>query len=376
MACPALLTRKFPNIQRHRGVDKSTITTPLAAGEESARHTDFFAIPSGLVRQHLPEHPKARTADVLGQAMVFDHASDVQIFNGDHIETANQVSGQLVHRVLASTGDVRVMASHLALHQRSPMAALDATGKNPLQLGQLRLSSHRVACIGHMLTIGQRRQSTDAQVYADFQARLRHGRLHFIQAHRHKIAPTTVLGYRNRRWFACECLRESDVETAKARHRQVLVGGIPFKTPCRVLGRLLTMLAFERRVFRTLGKEVGECRLQMAQCLLLGDARRLTQPQEANVAPVCRPCGTAGVVIDTLAILEGVSPQLQRVVIGMASTSEVPRQLTALPLSRVESGCLPYLHERIIVIFRQKSIILLSAKAALKGEVSTLGDMR
>jgi hypothetical protein len=138
-----------------------------------------------------------------------------------------------------------------------------------------------------------------------------------------------------------------------------------------------TVLAPNPRVFRPLGKEVLEGCLQMSQRLLLRDARRFPKPREFRVFPVDRPSGTAGVIVDWLAILKGIGPKLQSKVVGMSGATEIPRQLTLLTLSGVEAKCLSYLHKRSTLLVRRGSIPNSSqSQATLKGTVSDPGELR
>jgi putative transposase len=95
--------------------------------------------------------------------------------------------------------------------------------------------------------------------------------------------------------------------------------------------------------------------LQVPQSLLLRDAGRFPEPGEGSIPAMFSPRSTTGVVVDRLAFLEGIGAELEREVVGVASASKVPSQLTLLAFAGVEPECLPCLHTHGIYLVSNMS---------------------
>lgn len=96
MLCATFNASELADIQGHLLVNVAARRASLTAWEEPIRNANFLAVPVGFVFQHRPEHAEAGATDVLGEAMVFDHATDVEVFDCQNIEPANQIGRQLV----------------------------------------------------------------------------------------------------------------------------------------------------------------------------------------------------------------------------------------------------------------------------------------
>src|SRR5215203_5872943 len=69
---------------------------------EEATHTqDLTTRPSGFVLSKADELAPSRVTDGFGQAVVFDHAGDIQRFKGEDAVAVNQLPTQLVLIVFA-----------------------------------------------------------------------------------------------------------------------------------------------------------------------------------------------------------------------------------------------------------------------------------
>ena len=83
--------------------------TGLAGGRKPASNPQFSAIPRGLVFQLPPELSHANIGNRARKVMIFHRATDVQIFQRQHIGTANQGRGGLVQEIRATGGDSGVI---------------------------------------------------------------------------------------------------------------------------------------------------------------------------------------------------------------------------------------------------------------------------
>jgi len=98
---------------------------------------------------------------------------------------------------------------------------------------------------------------------------------------------------------------------------------IPLEGAGRVLRRLHSVLAFELRIPRTLGKEVGERGLQMAKRLLHRHAADFVQPCVLRRLFQGRECSRRFMVAHTfLALQPSVRAQSKHVVVGKARATE------------------------------------------------------
>lgn len=345
MFLAAAFASELPNVQRHLGVDVSTGGASLTRREEAVCVSNFPAIPSGLVFKHLPEHSEAGATDVLSELPVANHAAHVQVLDSDHIEPAHQVRGQLVQRVLPAISDVRLMPCYLALLQFPSVAAFHAPGEHPLQLCQLRGVLGGVSRVGYTLPIGQRSQPRYSQVDPDLPARLwERDLVRFLQTKAHEISPATILGYRDCGWLARELAAPHNGEATDFGNRKVAVDRTPLERVCRVFSGLLPVLGAEFRVPCTLGKKIGEGRLQVTQRLLLGRARAFAEECKLRIVAMLRPLPRTGAVVDRQAVFEAVSPQPKRKIESVTSTAELPRKLPLLAITWIDTECLPYFH--------------------------------
>src|SRR5699024_4847338 len=92
---------------------------------------------------------------------------------------------------------------------------------------------------------------------------------------------------------------------------------------CRVLRRLRSILTLEFRIVGALGKEVGECRLQVAKRLLYRDAGHFVEPSVFGLLFERRKCRRSFVVSDALLPLHPcIRPKTKHVVVSKASAAE------------------------------------------------------
>ena len=345
VVCAAFGTGKLADIQRHSFVNVPASRASFAAGEEPIRNANLFPVPRSLVLQHRTEHAEAGATDVLGQAVVANHATHVQILDCQNIELANQIGCQLAQTILAAVGNVRLMLGDFQLLPPPPITAFYATGENPLQSSQLASVPHRVSRVGDPSPIGQGCQPRDSKIDPDLLARLGECELRwFIQTKAHEISPTSVLGYRDRCWRTCELAAPLDIQATELGNAEILVFGIIVERGNGICCTLFPMLGMELGVLRSLGEKVTESCLQVAQRLLLGNTGRFFQERERRVVPMFSPSLATGVVVNGDSILEAGCSQVQGEIVSMPGAAELFGKLSLLSTSRIDPKCHSLFH--------------------------------
>ena len=345
----AVFTFELSDFQAKVGVDMSTGIASFAARKEPIRNPQLAAIPSALVSQHRTELPKAGATDMLGELVILDHAAHVQVLDCQHVETPNQIRGELVQCVLAAVGDLGVQTRHFQPLPIPTATTLDATGENPLQSRQPCSMAGSVAWVGYSSAITQGCQTANSKVNPDLASCLRERGLGwFVQTKTHEIASIPALGYRAGSRLARETATPFDVKPTDFGNCEVAIVRIPFESVDCVFSRLFAVLGCELGVGCLFGKEVGERCLQMPESLLLRHTGRLTQPSKLRVSAMLGQCRAAGVVIDRLAVLEAVRAESQGEVIDVTRTAELTRQLPRLAVCRVALECVAHFHKATI----------------------------
>jgi len=326
----------------------------LTGREETVSDLQFLAVPQALVFYHASERGHANIANGASQAVIRDHTPDVQVFNGEYIETVNEGSRQLVEIVLATVGDVRLQSGHLDSLTIPATASFVPAGKNTLQPSQLGRVVAEVFRVGYALPCGQRCQSVYSEVYTHNFPSLGKGVHFLVKAKRHEVTTSTILGYRDRAGATCERSRPVNIQSANAGEVQVPIHGVPLESTPSVFSGLTAVLFLEGRIRTSLLEEILECCLQMPKGLLLGDTGCFFQPREIGGVAVLRPLGRTTKVVDRLPAFKRICAQSKRPVIGVTGTSENPSKLTFLWSRRIETKLISCFHTRNILYVREQ----------------------
>jgi hypothetical protein len=276
--CAAFGTAPFTNVERQAFNDVSTIRTQFAGREEAVNQLFSLSVPFAFVVNHLPKSPHADIENCAGEAMVRGHAMHIQILNADHVEPSYEVSGKLVESVGPAVSDVLMQASNFHALSLPSSTTFFAPGKNALQSGQLGEITPKVARVGNAFTVRQSGETTHPQVNTHRLSGLRQLLDCFVKAERYVVPPRRFLDYRNRRGGTQELSTPTNIETAKAGKNKVFIYSIQLKSVDSVFRGLFVFFLFERGVTPTLGPEIEEGSLKMAQRLLGRDAGNLSQP--------------------------------------------------------------------------------------------------
>lgn len=322
----ARLARPFTDGQGH-GIDDTPATRAHLARRKPAIDLDRrFPVHRGLSLDRPNSHADSDIAQAAGKAVILDHAAQVQVFEVDHIEPANEINRQLLGRVLATVADLLMDAGDPTLGQEASPRALLFASQLPLCLGQPPGARRQMAWIADSLAGRERCQPVDAKVDTDLGASHRQGLYVDLDDETDKPATTRLADDRG-------CGR-------RARHRPVpahlhaadLGEGecsvLPVELECRErVGRRI-VLAFTTKgwIARSLGEEVAERSLELAQRLLQRHRRNFVQPRSFGL-PLEDGHGPVTVSVGhSLPFLEGARSFGQSPIIDIAAAAERARQ--------------------------------------------------
>lgn len=348
MALATLGTGPHSDIQRQFFNNMSTDRASFARGEEPIAVQDLFVVPSALVLQHSSEGSEARIADMLGQFVIGQHTTDVQILDCDPVEPLDQVGRNFVQVVSTTVCDLGLNACDLeTLTLPSPASLLPPT-QFPLGTSELFLESSDVPWVRDSLTVRESGQPFDPEIHADTFSGLRHGLNRFVQNQRHEEPTGGVLGYRYRCRIARELSGPNDLKSSKPGDSEVSVVGVPFEGTSSVLSRLFCSLLLEGGVICPLLEEISECCLKMSECLLLRNTRDLVHPFIAfSLLQFCEHRGGC-IVVDRVTVNVGVSTSTQHPVVDESTGTEYPGKSSSLVIGWVASESVPELHKVMV----------------------------
>lgn len=349
MVRAALRALPFLDAQHDGAVDVTARRAHLAARKPAVDFDDRAPGALGLGLQQAGNHPDAGIRHAASQAVVLNHASQVQILDVDRVELLDQIGRQLLRNILAGVRDFGVQLRNGMHRMLAPIAALGLARQPALQhrhallvaVGVLRVRD-ALAAISHRLA--QRRQSTQAEVDADCLA----GRWQWdgrdLDDRRDEVAPAGVAQDADARRFEDFVARPYHLERADLGNRQRARVGLELETALGVLGRLRAKLALEARIGCALLEEVRVGCLQVAQRLLQRHARYLVEPGHIGLFFEQRQRRTGLRVPDALTVLEADTSQVQCPVPHIAHTAEGLRKLLGLVVRRVDAVGVASLH--------------------------------
>lgn len=328
--------------------DVTAMRAAFTAGVEAIHKDQLFPVPLTLVGEHLPKCAEARIVDGACEAVVFDHAPNIEVFNADAVKAADQIGCCFVEVILAGIPDLFLYSGNLQSLPVPPGTSFGAPGQNPLGLGKTSVVFARMLWVMDFGAVTQGGKAVDPQVHTHGFARWMFLLESFVKAQRNEVATAGLLRYRNCGWIAGELTAPANLQSSQPTDNEIRVVRIGPGKPegrSRVFRTLLMPLLFEGRVMAHAVEEAQECRVQMPQRLLRGNTGDFTQPCSVGVLfPLGEFCGTL-VVVDTLLPLKpSIGTQPQGPVVNIAAAAKHFGQLTLLSFSRVKPKLESNLH--------------------------------
>ena len=148
----------------------------------------FFRFGSKTVKEFTP----ASIADALGETMVLDHSSDVQIFNADHAKPIDDLTRLLVCKVMAVVGNTLVNASDNLSGFASWQTALWQRGEFALRLGKRFLFYSKESGIGYLVACRQSGKAGQSDIDSNRTLRVSTPRVRYNLLTRERSEPFAV----------------------------------------------------------------------------------------------------------------------------------------------------------------------------------------
>jgi hypothetical protein len=329
------VTGPLANGKRHVSLQRAADRAHLARRKPAVDFDDSLAVHSGLSFNRPNGHADTGIAQAAGQAVVLDHAAQIQVFNTDRVESLDQVPGQFGGRVLARIGDLFMQFRYLLFLAAIPVRAFLFARQGLLLPLQSPLVAVHVFRISNALPVGQGGQSADAEIDTHRFARCRQGGGMYVQHHGDNVAAGWLADHGNGSRLTRDRPGPLDPQWAELGQQQPLGSDLEAKRRPGVFRRLFAVLAFEGGVAGALLKEVSKRRLEMAQRLLGRHAGGFVQPSRFRL-PLQRGQRRAGLaVVHPLATLERLGALLQAPVVDVSDATERASKLLGLRIGRV-----------------------------------------
>lgn len=331
--------------QRKPFQDVSTFRASLARWEKPVNLLQRLVVPVALVGEQRSERSERGIGNSAGKGVVLDHAAHVQILDADRVEATNQIGRNLVHVVEAGVRDLGVNLGHAEPSALPAPAAPDPPGKGALRSGQFLCSFGKMPRIRDALTIRERGEPVDAEVYADRLLGLGHLKALLVENQGHEVATDLIFRDRGRGRITFEVPGPANPQPSDPRDMQVAVLWIPLEPASCVLRSLRPVLFLKRWVAAPLLKEVSERRLKVPECLLRRHAGDLGQPGVVFLPLEFGKRSRTGVVVDGLSATVAVGAESERPVIHVSASSERSSQNALLFRSWVEAVSVAQFHK-------------------------------
>lgn len=335
----------FPDIERQRFDDMPAIIATLAGRIESVDDLKHLSVPGALVSQHGSKRAHADVGDCPCEAMIGNHASDVQVLNGDKVEAAHQACRKLVQEVLPLISDMLLESGDLDADSFPSSTSLTPSCHDPLQPSQFTKRSIKEPRVADHLAIGQCGNAVNTKInsYGATSFGQRFSRL--VEAKRDEVSPGRFLGYRHRRGAASERSAPANAKMPETCNAQVSIRGVPFERATGIFGGLPAALLLKVRIPIYLIEKGAEGRLKMAEGLLDRNAGDLVEPGEIRSLFEISEHRRGLDIIDAHLILEPrINANAKHPVVDKAAGTEDTGEHRSLLFARVKTESVSKFH--------------------------------
>jgi hypothetical protein len=352
----------MPKLQAEASQSVTASVATLAGRGKAVNDTQLPPITLALVSEHRPELPKGHITDGLGQTPVLDHAPDVEILNGDDIESTDQVRRRLIQGVLTGPSNSLLNPSNADTLAMPTAASLLPSGQDALCPGKTTLVFGRNPRVDDLLPITGRGQSLHPQIHPHGQSRGRQGGDNLFQNQRNVIPAAGLPNDRDRTRVGAKAPTPVNLEPSQPRNHKVRVVRIGLSEPeaePSVSGRLAMPPLLELGIPSLLAEKVPISSVKMLERLLERNTRNLGKPLRLGVS---LPLGQLGRTADEGDLLLGFGPCLpaprQGPIVNVSARPEDPSQSNLLTLGRVEPKPMPDLHREKVSLNATQSASL------------------
>jgi len=257
----------------------STVMTPFGRWVVFVNLDKRSVIPLCFVLQLAHKLAPADITDRFGEMVVLHHILDLQTLDTHDLVLAYDGRRKLLLVVPASISDARVELGELASRLLLILGAFAFLSMPALSTCQLLLILGKEFQVAVGLPIRGDHHRLQAEVEPDLLVYRGPRRHLFFQQNGDEVALRAILGDRDRRGLGSLGQRTRPVNVERLGHLgKREVRAIPRERTARKGRRLWAVLFFDRRILGSAFKEVEKGAVQVAQGLLQGNRRDLSEP--------------------------------------------------------------------------------------------------
>jgi len=337
----AIGTRPISDVQRHLFLIRAALATGFATRKPAVYDHHAPPVPVRLVLDLPAEFAHAHVGNRSRDAVVFQHPGHVQVFQLNHVGTANNLSGGLMQEVSAHRRNVRVNLCDL-----DPLLAPAVTTfLHPcqaalllFQVSQLLFQVPGIARPAFFRAIPADDDILNSQVQAHGSPGQRQRLNLDFTGKRHEIAPVGCFAHRRHFRDSCRNLRPADIQKAELGQFQEfarLIGAGDMPLVQLIANRLAVKAGFEFRITGFLtgfdpAKEGVEGFILVYQALRQTAGGGIRQPREFTALPFRHLLIERDVVMPGLIGFPRRAAQFQTAIPDEPTISELHRQLMPL----------------------------------------------
>jgi len=350
VALSACWTFPLANLKRQALNNMPTIRACFTRREKSVYNPCFSSVHLCLRFEHCFKRTKRSVRNTFRKFSISNHSSYVEIFNADHIESANKIGCQLVQKVFSTVCSFLLNFSNPKPLSVSSPAALHSTRKNALSPFKPLLLRHNMFRIFNFLAVRKSSQVTNPKINTNTLIRFQHLFFSLIQAKRNEIL--TARSFCNRHGSRIT-LKSSTPFYIQFSHfgkleRSIAIFSIKFESAFSKLSRLFSVFLLKPREASSLLKKIDVGNVQMPECLLKRDARNNFQPARfRSFFKLCEGCRRFAEVY-FLPFFEGIDSKIKAPIVDEARTTESLTQGLFLSLCGVTPKLVPNFHTSAI----------------------------
>ena len=349
LVSPAPWTGPSAHTQRERVQQMSTGGTQFAAWKPSVDLDDRDAGRLRFGFNHADRGANRGVREGTGKAVVLNHATDVQVFEENMVESTGQHRTEFMQAIASGIGNLFMQPRHTAGLRETTVRPLLLSGQSPLGTRQQGGPSKEMFGIGHGLPVREGRQATEAKIDADRLAGLdaSDGGLD-LDDHRDVVATGWMTRDRHRAGIGRHRPTETQFQHPELGERQPLRDAIETKRAPGIFGAVPhSALLLERGVGAAFGEEIGEGGLQVTKGLLKWNAGHLIEEGQFRIALESGQSCAGTHKRQSFTTLEGDGARGQHAVVDQAATAKRLSQVFGLRGSGIRSECPTAFHGSI-----------------------------
>ncbi len=300
----------------------SANATALTRWEKSVNPDLFLSVPFALVANALVKESERSVRDGLGELVISNHATNVQVFHADHVKSLDNIGSDFVDMVYTAVRDFPLNLRYSYTLLFTTIATLLLSGKIALSLSQLRSVLGSIPGISNSFTVAQCSETVDSEINTNGFSGLLKRPDFFVKYESNEVVTNTRLGYRHGGWTTREFSTPTNIKLAELSNGESLTFLAVLKCGGGVLGGLTAMFLFEGWVLCPPVKKVIVRFLKVAKNLLGWHARNVIQPCVRLFLLQSGKFGTGLIVVDLDTFVILVRPITEHVIIDVAASAK------------------------------------------------------